>query len=620
MLITSRSHKMLCMILNSQEPIRIKDIARELQVSERTVKYDLESVRSWLNSHQIELHSKPNKGIWIGGEPATRHNLQRILEKSGETNVFLQPQERVKYLMLELLLQDRFIKMDELAVNLNVSRNTLVSDLSVAESLLKDWNVNVERSRLGIRLAATEIFRRAALENTVQEMLTGSEMFDIVRAIIQGSDIPLQVRRVMKKFRLSRYDLKSIFQVVKSIAEQSEKEARIDFTDRMVIGIFIRLCIVVQRLRLHQEIVYKKDEFLEIKESDLFGIFKENLARLSVLLDLQVTDHETCFICRHTMRGFTSLTQLGQRDFYTLTLELIAQVSVQMKVAFAEDALLIKHLLAHMTEKLSKYQCGVADPNPLISDIIRSYPDIFKIVKKACHDVFGERKIHFADPDIGYIVLHFLASIRRKEEVKKCRALVVCGTGRGTAQFLQTILEQEIRHLKVIGCCSAIGLESQIQSQRPDLVISVVDVEASIPVVVVNSIPTKQDFTFIEETITELRSNHHLQPAVDQNFMNLPAMERFTQEVICKGFDLSRTIRSEMREYLSDQRAEGLALHLMLMVNRMAFGALYDGTGANHEWKTEPMATIRAKLIRILQEKKLDVPESEINAILCYFV
>jgi mannitol operon transcriptional antiterminator len=69
--------------------------------------------------------------------------------------------------MMELLPHDGYFKIDGLAKKLNVSRNTLVSDLSVAESVLENWNVRVERSRLGIRLECTEINRRLALEHTV---------------------------------------------------------------------------------------------------------------------------------------------------------------------------------------------------------------------------------------------------------------------------------------------------------------------------------------------------------------------------------------------------------------------------------------------------------------------
>jgi mannitol operon transcriptional antiterminator len=619
MLLTSRSHKLICMILDSQEPVRIKDIARELQVSERTVKYDLETVRSWLQRHNIELQSQPHKGIWIE-DTGIRNRLYSLLNDGQGIEVFLHPQERVKHLMLELLLQDSPMKINDLAGKLHVSRNTAISDLSMAENLLGNWNVYVERSRFGVQAVATEINRRLALENIIQGLFSGNDMFNLVEGIIQGSDIPLPVGRTMEKLRLSRDDIHAIFQAVKSMVNTCEKGNGVHFTDRMIIGIYIRLCIVIQRLRSNHEVVLESNEILSVKKLKIFSVLQEVLNDLSVRLGVNITDHEACFISQHMIGMILPATNEGTGDYYSLTVELISQVSGRTAIHFRDDALLFEHLLAHMTEKLTKYRHGVVDPNPLISDIIRSYPDLFHIVKQVCQDMFCKMNVHFSDSDIGYIVMHFLASLKRMQEMTKCKALVVCGTGRGTAQFLKIILEHEIRHLKIVGCCSVAGLERQIQLHKPDLVISVVNVQASVPIVVVNSIPNRQDLDSVREVITELRSRQNQKVTVDSPPSDLSSLEQFTQEVICKGFDLSRTILSEMKDYLSDQRAEGLALHLMLMVSRLAFGSAYDDNSVNHEWTSEPMTVIREKLMHIFREKNLVIPESEIHAILCYFL
>lgn len=128
--LTSRSYKLICMILDSRGPVRIKDIARELQVSERTVKYDLESARSWLQQHQIQLHSQPNKGIWMDEDTHSLNRLQSLLMNAEGVDIFLHPQERMQHLLLVLLLQDGPVKINDLAGKLNVSRNTVVTDLS----------------------------------------------------------------------------------------------------------------------------------------------------------------------------------------------------------------------------------------------------------------------------------------------------------------------------------------------------------------------------------------------------------------------------------------------------------------------------------------------------------
>lgn len=621
--LTSRSYQLICMILESRGPVRIKELARELQVSERTVKYDLESVRSWLQQHQVQLQSQPNKGIWIDKDIHDPNRLQNLLMNPERVDLLLHPQERMQQLLLVLLLRDDPIKIKDLAKKLNVSRNTVVTDLSMAESFLENWNVIVERSRSGIQLTATEINRRLVLENILQEILSGRYMFEIVQGIIQGNEVPLKVAWVMEKFRLSHQDIRSLFQAVKEMAEKSEKHAGMGFTDQAIIGTCIRLWIAIHRLRSHRSVLLEANEIVGLKKLQLFRVYEEILADLSKQLGVvEMTEHEVSFICWHGIRLIQPIGKNGTlSDFYSFTLELISQVSLQTHIEFRGDVHLKEHLLVHLTEKLSKYQPDVADPNPLISDIIRSDPDMFQAVKQACHEVFSKLGIHFADSDIGYIALHFLASLKRMQDKREFKALVVCGTGRGTSQFLKTILEHEIRHLQVIGCCSALGLENQLQSLNPDLLISVVQVKAKVPVVVVHSIPTPEDLDSIQKVITQLRS-HPLRKKTSLSLPSPPSsMEEFTEEVICKGFELSREILSEMKEDLNEQRAEALTLHLMLMANRVACGSTYDVAGVEDSPLTaEPIATLRDKLMRILREKNFVLPESEINSILCYFM
>jgi len=73
------SHALLKVILDSPYPLKIKDAARDFQVSERTVKYDLESVRQWLKERNVVLHSQPSKGLWIDEDQEQRSALREKL-------------------------------------------------------------------------------------------------------------------------------------------------------------------------------------------------------------------------------------------------------------------------------------------------------------------------------------------------------------------------------------------------------------------------------------------------------------------------------------------------------------------------------------------------------------
>ncbi|PGS54246.1 HTH domain-containing protein [Bacillus sp. AFS041924] len=53
-------------LFDARSSVRIRDLSNEFQVSTRTIKYDLENVRSWFKDQSVLLHSQTNKGLWVG--------------------------------------------------------------------------------------------------------------------------------------------------------------------------------------------------------------------------------------------------------------------------------------------------------------------------------------------------------------------------------------------------------------------------------------------------------------------------------------------------------------------------------------------------------------------------
>ena len=102
MLLTSRSRELLKKIIDSQYPLRVKVLASEFQVSERTIKYDLDVIRLWLKEQKAYLDSQPNRGIWFSGDAVTRNKLRGMLEESDKKNVFLSQRDRVESIDLKL--------------------------------------------------------------------------------------------------------------------------------------------------------------------------------------------------------------------------------------------------------------------------------------------------------------------------------------------------------------------------------------------------------------------------------------------------------------------------------------------------------------------------------------
>lgn len=647
MLLTSRSRELLKKIIDAKYPVRVKDLAQEFRVSERTIKYDLDLIRLWLQEHKAELHSQPNKGIWFAGDTAARNKLRSLLATNNKENVFLNQRERVEAIVFDLLLTDTYLAANALAEKIGVSRNTVVADLTEVEKFLQSWRLSLARKAgAGIKLEGTEIDRRLTLEYLLQARLSSAAMFEIMEAVMDRKSFTEM--KLPEQLLLSPPELNLLLETVKSLAGRA-KEIGVFLADRVVIGLLVRLVVVLARVKAHHELppeAFSRSKYLDLDHSKVFHTCSEVLSELGGRLNVSFSPQEVRYISLQFVGSnlpFLAEPRVNAQDLpdpAVLVARIILKVSEAVQWPFSTDAELFHNLVAHMSEKLSKYKYGVLEPNPLLGQTIRSYRALFEEVKKACQEVLSPYEIFLTDSDVGYIVLHFEAARERLAESGQVRALVVCGSGRGTARLVKNILENELKNLQVVGVCSAMEVEKALRSHKVDFVVSVLPIDLEVPVVVVNPIPTKQDIGAIlnlmknskgrsigreqEKGITPIKAGGQEKDewaALPAGIFgeDLPFLENLTRDIIIKGFELSQLITDRFRDYLSERSAAGLTLHLMLMVQRLALGIPYVETEADRYLEPGYAPGLRSQVEEVLKANQLSVPAGEINAILRYF-
>ncbi|GMA98401.1 transcriptional regulator ManR [Pelosinus sp. IPA-1] len=591
----------------------------------------------------VQLESKPNLGIWLEGDPTAINKIRSMLDNEAGVALLLNQEERSKYIALELLINEKFITINLLAEKMGVSRNTVVADMQRVERLLQNWRIEMERKvHYGIRAVSSEVNRRLALEYVVQSFLNSNEMSYILHSIAREYEFPSRVGNVITTFLLEKNQLKIVCQAIGRIAANIKKVGEQYLSDRMLIGALIRFCVVIQRIKTNNGLTASDTTVaIQAKEHPVYSIFSEECAALANHLGIEISDTEIGFVWLQSLGNGMYHNELHHDSYKQpvvtgITAKIISKVSHCLKVTYTDDTELFDSLLAHLTDKLAKYEYGVIDPNPLVAEVIQSYPDMFRCVKEVCSEVFAEINVFLTDPDLAYIVLHFQAAYERRYGRSQFRAIVVCGTGRGTARLLKTRLENEIKSLSVLGYCSVLEIEQVLKIQPIDLVISVLPINTECPLVVVNSILTQRDIVAIHEVLKKI-SGTQLEYTLEspekkhdfsESFMlmirnihvtELPFVESISQDIISKGFQLGMLITSEFKEYLSEQAAAGLMLHCLLMVNRLAFGSPYVDFNYSDQPESKRLAELRCKLINVLGEEYHSIPKSEISAMLRYF-
>ncbi len=86
--LTKRERQLLIYLVEMSEPVTIKKLAEKENVSVRTIKYDLDDIREWLNERKQVLYSKRSQGIWMNISSSDRIKLKSELMDVNRFEIF----------------------------------------------------------------------------------------------------------------------------------------------------------------------------------------------------------------------------------------------------------------------------------------------------------------------------------------------------------------------------------------------------------------------------------------------------------------------------------------------------------------------------------------------------
>lgn len=145
-ILTKRQIKITNFLENKLEWTTIENIAKAFDVSERTIRNDLDSIGLFLQENNIELERKPRLGVKINLK--RNQNINNILKEC--TNKLYTADDRVIMIAIILLIRSS-TTIEKLSDYIQVSKNTLVNDLKASEEILKSLGVEVtKKSYYGI--------------------------------------------------------------------------------------------------------------------------------------------------------------------------------------------------------------------------------------------------------------------------------------------------------------------------------------------------------------------------------------------------------------------------------------------------------------------------------------
>ena len=169
-------------LLQQPDYITISKITELLQVSNKTIRNDLDTVADYLKGYNLTLSRKTGVGVCIEGEEEEKLTLLRSITSHTHELIDYSPKARKIYIGLRLITCTENCRIYELASELYVSRATIHKDLSALSEQIEPYNVTlIRKNNNGISIEGKERHLRDLMFDLMQEDKGYPEFLKIIQ-------------------------------------------------------------------------------------------------------------------------------------------------------------------------------------------------------------------------------------------------------------------------------------------------------------------------------------------------------------------------------------------------------------------------------------------------------
>jgi transcriptional antiterminator/mannitol/fructose-specific phosphotransferase system IIA component (Ntr-type) len=524
-LLDSRSLAILSILLDSTTPLTRSQIAEQLDITPRMVGYRLNRVGLWLDERNLDLVTKPHYGIIIEAAGAIRAKLKQELKRSRYEEIIWSAQERWKILVFNLLTEENPTILKRLQTLLGVSRPTLASDMDIADMWLKNHNlVLVRRPGYGVGIEGEEHKIREATLCLLLDNISESHLQSYIerKKKTGRSSIKLQLENCAD---VACYLEDLNLWLVASYLRNTEYKLDYYFTDDTNRYLTILLGITIQRLINGRFINHFPVDIKEIQNTGEYLEAAKLCSSFEKEFGISISNNEIVYIAINLLGAIirpsqasitdSSINTIIQQEPLTITKDFLSQVSLHIHPIIRIDRRLIRNLAFHIRPVLVRLRYGLPVRNPLLQQIKSEYPYIFKVARKCSwvlEDRIGNR---IPDDEIGYLVMHLAAAMRRLVPSRRPlnRVMLVCGAGMATVWLLVSKLKCLFPQINIKDVLSASEIPHNASySGDVDLVISTVPLrDLGVPIIKVTPFLSAQDLSKIRAAL-ESGFNHCSDP------------------------------------------------------------------------------------------------------------
>jgi transcriptional antiterminator len=493
-------------LLETVGPASVDDLATELKLTDRMVRYNLASVESVLDGHGLRLARRRGVGIWVEGSPTARRDLLVALDESTGPAVLDPADRRGRILLALLIASPEPVRSEALEGRLGVSRPTIRRDMREAETWLEQHRLHLRRMPgRGIAVAGSEIDLRGGLLalvlEIVPEQVLQRNLDRIDSAAASGSAALAAAHTDIETF-LDRLDLAAFRTIL------GDELRDLDDRDPTVTTAALYLAIAAHRIRVGQAVRLGTGRLRSLLDHPASASAARIATAVEAVVGVPLGRTDVAAITE-SLLGLTQLVDATARpeavDVRYID-RVIAAAAERIHPSLATDELLRTSLLDHVRRLHVRLRFGLPVSNPLQQEVRKRYPDVYRAAAEILAEAGPVAGTETPVEEIGLLTMYLAGSLERHRLRPKVRVTVVCPAGMATAWILVSRLVAEFPQIDVIRVVSKAAFDTE-PGEEPDLVVSTIplgDLPAATTLIVVSPLLREADVRRLGRVLSEL--------------------------------------------------------------------------------------------------------------------
>ena len=387
--LTTRQCSILNYLLQVEDAIPTSEIASQLEITPRMVRYDLNVIENWLDDRNILIERKPGFGIQVIADDKKKKLLTQELQQFPDSQIILSHNERQELLLFLLLTSKEPVVLKQLKLKLGVSRSTILQDIDKTETWLGMHGLFLtRRPSFGFQVEGKVIYRCEAL---IAFLLDKVGVMPIL-ALCIGSRKSYQ-EQMQGKTMLSRAIL-DVFSALEieycaSLVSATQRTLNVRFTDNSFVTLALQIALQIIRLK-HGGV--REDDLGIISQKEIEAA-QQIAKKIEQRYNLTYPDAEKAYLSAQLFaaRSSRSVRDIrGDEDSTThdeaimdIVSEILTIASEYLHPYLKIDRELERSLLFHLEPVMERLRIDMPIRNPLLDDVKRSYRYIFEVASRA---------------------------------------------------------------------------------------------------------------------------------------------------------------------------------------------------------------------------------------------